>query len=301
MKYLITGGTGLIGTKLIAELRKKDDIEIAVLTRNSDLARIKLGNDINYINKLTQESVDNQDVIINLAGEPIADKRWSAAQKEKICHSRWSITDELVKLISTAIHPPKVLISGSAIGIYGRQNNHPIDESFVHYHEEFSHRICKRWEKIALAAQSQDTRVAILRTGIVLDKYGGALAKMLPPFKLGLGGKIADGTQRMSWIHIDDMVAAIIYIIEQQSIDGVVNMTAPTPVSNLEFSKTLSKVLSRPCLFTTPQWMLKLIFGEMSDLLVYGQNVHPKKLLEHGFNFKYSYINDALNQLLMKK
>jgi len=243
--------------------------------------------------------------VINLAGEAIADKRWTSKQKNKICQSRWKITTTIVKLIKQAKNPPSLLISGSAIGFYGRQTNREsqyqaIDETFTKVRKEFTHDVCQQWEEIATQAVSAKTRVALLRTGIVLADIdqGGALAKMYLPFKLGVGGKVSTGEQIMSWIHIEDMVNAIVFIIKNSEIDGAINMTAPMPVSNAVFSQTLARQLHRPCVFTTPAWVFKLLLGEMSDLLVYGQKVVPEKLLTAGFVFQHKTIEEALENLI---
>nr|WP_310734715.1 DUF1731 domain-containing protein [Colwellia sp. BRX8-3] len=173
-----------------------------------------------------------------------------------------------------------------------------MDETFRDFHQEFTHEVCAKWEEKALLACSANTRVALLRTGIVLDKSSGALAKMLLPFKLSVGGKISKGDQIMSWVHIDDMVSAILHIIDNDNLSGPVNMTSPNAVTNEVFSKALSKSLHRPSLFTTPAPLLKLIFGEMAELLLYGQNVVPQKLLNSGFVFKHNKIEAALTDLL---
>lgn len=299
MKILITGGTGLIGKRLISTL-KLNNAEITVLTRNSKKAASILGSDISFIEKLSITCIENQDIVINLAGEPIANKRWSKSQKNKICHSRWSITKQLTELINTAKNPPNLFISGSAIGIYGRQPNTPIDETFTQYHQEFTHDVCERWEKLALEAESDVTRVVILRTGIVLDTEAGALAKMLLPFKLGLGGKVSSGQQIMSWIHIEDMISAILHIKNTPTLEGVINITAEYPVTNAVFSQNLAEILNRPSFFTTPAILLKIIFGEMADLLLFGQKVLPSKLIHSGFHFTYPTIDKALKNLLDK-
>jgi uncharacterized protein (TIGR01777 family) len=297
MNYLITGGTGLIGRAFIESL-PKENTNITVFTRNKTNAEEVLGNAINCIDELSITDIQDSDVILNLAGEPIADKRWSDAQKENICQSRWTVTQKLVDLINQAKNPPSVFISGSAIGIYGRQNKQPINESFEQYHQEFTHHICSTWENIALGAITNQTRVAILRTGIVLAKSGGALGKMIPPFKFGLGGKIGDGEQMMSWIHIEDMIAAISHIQESNTLQGVINLTAPNPVSNEQFTQTLASVLNRPCRLSTPAWLLKILFGEMADILLFGQNVIPTKLVESGLSFKYSDLKAALTNIV---
>jgi len=297
MNVLITGGTGLIGKALIKTL-KHNNANITVLTRDCVKASKILGNHINFIDELKLSTIENLDTVINLAGEPIANKRWTANQKNKICQSRWNITATLTALIKTAKNPPNLLISGSAIGIYGRQNKKPIDENFTDYNAEFTHEVCSTWENLALDAASGKTRVAILRTGIVLDRTEGALSKMLLPFTLCLGGKISHGQQMMSWIHMDDMVAAIVHIQQTPSLKGCINITAEHPVSNNVFSRTLAETLKRPSLFTTPAFVLKLIFGEMADLLLFGQNVIPTKLKNSGFNFKYPTITQALKNIL---
>lgn len=300
MNILITGGSGLIGQHLISSLIQTKN-HITVLTRDSVKSARKLPIGVNLIESLSQKNVDNHEVIINLAGEPIAEKRWSKTQKQKICHSRWHITTQLVELIKNANTPPKVFISGSAIGMYGRQDHKKIDENFTDFHQEFTHDVCSNWEEIALEATSTTTRVAVIRTGIVLDPNGGALAKMLLPFKLGIGGKIASGQQFMSWIHIEDMVAAILHIMKTQTLSGAINITSEHAVSNQEFSKTLARTLNRPSVFTTPSFMLKALFGEMADLLLFGQNVIPQKLVSTGFTFKYPTLDATLNNLIKQQ
>mgnify|MGYP003385298240 FL=1 len=297
MNYLITGGTGLIGRALIKKLALQN-AEITVLTRNKNKANKELCYGVNFIETLLIEHIENCDVVINLAGEPIAGYRWSSLQKSKICNSRWQITSLLAKLINQAKNPPNLFISGSAIGIYGRQNEHAIDENHQHFHHEFTHEVCQQWEQLALNAASPKTRVALLRTGIVLANNGGALAKMLLPFRFGFGGKISNGEQIMSWIHIEDMINGILHIQENKTLEGAINLTAPCAVSNKEFSRAFAFHLKRPCLFTSPAWLLKLILGEMSDLLVFGQNVLPNKLLNSGFTFQYSKINEAFSNLI---
>jgi len=296
VNILITGGTGLIGRALIQHLNAD---RIIVLTRNLKSVAKRLPPEIDLVSTLADVNFDELDVVINLAGEAIVDKRWSSAQKDIICQSRWQVTQSLVEKIQSATKPPHCFISGSAIGFYGRQNASEIDENYQDVYNEFSHHICKTWEDIALRAQSDKTRVCILRTGIVLASNGGALEKMLPAFKFGLGGPIAGGKQFMSWIHIDDMVAVILAAIYQPSLAGIINATAPMPVSNQEFSETLSNVLSRPCIFRVPAFMLRMLMGESADLVLYGQNVLPKKLLKNNFKFQYPALQVALKQLLL--
>jgi hypothetical protein len=298
MKHiLITGGTGLIGSALIKKLLVKGR-KITVLTRNIQAAQRSFPKRINCIDSLAPLThLDDVDAVINLAGEPIVDKRWSEQQKHIIEQSRWGVTEKLVALIAASNTPPKVFISGSAIGYYGRQGTQPIDENFTQTHPEFSHSLCAKWENIALQAQSTQTRVCVLRTGIVLAAQGGALSKMTLPFKMGLGGPIGDGEHYMSWIHIDDMVDGIVFLLNHQNSQGVYNFTAPNPVTNKVFSKALASAVNRPCLLFTPKFVLKLAMGEMADLLIHGQNVVPMRLQKDGFIFIYAEINEALNSL----
>jgi uncharacterized protein (TIGR01777 family) len=295
MKILITGGSGLIGSSLIPILRPCD---VSVYTRNVAMAEQILGHKIHFLSTLTHLSnLDDYDVVINLAGEPIADKKWTDEQKRKIEHSRWSITEDIVTLINAGEKPPKLLISGSAIGFYGRQEDQIIDENFSSPHDEFSHKLCERWEFLANKAQSDKTRVCIIRTGVVITKRGGALQKMLMPFKLGLGGPIGDGSQYMSWIHLEDVLQGIAHLIANESCKGVYNFTAPNPVTNAEFSHELAASLSRPCLFKVPEFVLRMMMGEMADLVLYGQRVVPKRLEESGYQFIYPEISQALDSL----
>ncbi|MEL4272123.1 TIGR01777 family oxidoreductase [Shewanella xiamenensis] len=294
MKILITGASGFIGQQLVAHLANHH--QLLLLTRHPANSRQLLGPQHQYLSSLDEiDDLNHINAVINLAGEPIVAKRWSAQQKQRICDSRWNITARLSQLILQSSNPPQVMISGSAIGFYGRQGANTIDEHAAP-HPEFSHDICKEWERLALEAATK-TRVCILRTGIVLG-HGGALAKMLPPFKLGLGGPIGHGRQGMSWIHIHDMVALIDFLLCHQECHGVFNATAPHPVSNAEFSKTLGRVLNRPAFMTAPAPVLRLAMGEMADLLIEGQFVLPKHALDAGFSFRFAQLEPALKDLL---
>ncbi|MGX9462345.1 TIGR01777 family oxidoreductase [Shewanella sp. A14] len=295
MRILITGATGFVGKQLVKLL---NDHQLIILTRNMNNGKSTLGNQHQYWQTLADKShLDDIDAVINLAGEPIVNKRWSNKQKKLICDSRWDITAALTQLIRNSTTPPHTFISASAVGYYGRQGQTPVDET-SDYHAEFSHDICQQWEDLALQAQSPQTRVCITRIGIVLGKNGGALAKMLPPFKLGLGGPIGSGEQGMSWIHLDDLLGLINYLLTHNHLQGVFNATAPNPVSNEVFSHTLGKVLNRPAKITTPPLALRLAMGEMSQLLTEGQFVLPTRLLDVGYQFRYSDIENALENIV---
>ena len=296
MHIFITGATGLIGSHLCQQLLAEH--QLTVLSRSPDTATQLLGAGILAVDSLANVDFNTVDCVINLAGEPIVNKRWSDKQKQRLLDSRIVLTQQISTAIQYSQTPPHTFISGSAIGFYGRQDNTLIDESFTAVHPEFSHKLCEAWEQAAFAAQSANTRVCTLRTGIVLAKQAGALAKMLPPFKLGLGGPIGNGEQGMSWIHIDDMVRLILFVLETKNLSGAINATAPNPVSNKEFSHQLGQALARPAFIPMPSLLLKLVMGEMADLLLYGQFVEPKKLQTQQFTFNYPKLPDALENLL---
>lgn len=300
MKILVTGGTGFIGSALINALKEHD---ITVLSRNPAKASQNLGSRINAVASLDQfDNLDDFNAVINLAGEPIINKRWSPQQKKKICHSRWGLTEQLVEKIQAGSQPPHTFISGSAVGIYGDQLDTVIDESFAISdqvnHDDFAHHVCQRWEEIASEASSAQTRVCLLRTGIVLGKHGGALAKMLPPYQLGLGGPIGNGSQYTPWIHLQDMVDAIVFLLQTPSASGAFNLTAPEPVTNKEFSQSLAKALHRPHFLFTPAFVLKVVLGEACSLLLEGQRAVPQKLEALGFDFSYRDIDSALKAIV---
>ena len=293
MHIFITGGTGLIGRHLIPALLRDASTKITVLTRDTTKAKASLPGNVALVTSLDDTlDFDDVDAVINLAGEPIADKRWSETQKTRICESRWQITQQLTDKINAAAQPPATFISGSAIGYYGRQGDKLVTEAFTEVHHEFTHTVCEKWERIALQA-SQKTRVSLLRTGVVLSRDGGALSKMRLPFSLGLGGRIGDGNQYMSWIHINDMVAAILFLLEHKHCEGAYNLTAPTPVTNSEFVKAYAASLGRPAIFPMPALALKLLMGEAADLLITGQRVVPHKLVDAGFKFSFTDIGSA--------
>jgi len=292
LSFLITGGTGFIGSKLIDRLLKLGH-SVTVLTRKTNLKSEK---DLRYINKIGEEF--NYDIVINLCGEPIS-CRWSESKKQKIYKSRINPTKELVEKILKSKTPPKLFISGSAIGYYGTSATEVFDENSKPTNQNlFSQQLCFDWEGEAKKADKK-TRVVLLRTGVVIGKNGGIMKKMLPPFQMFLGGQIDSGKQSISWIHIDDAVEAILHIINHQEIVGAVNLVSPKIVSNLQFSQVLAKSICRPCLFTIPALSMKIIYGKMAEeLLLNGQNVYPKTLLGSGYNFKFTELNLAIADAL---
>ncbi len=299
MRILVTGGTGFIGKQLLKALHPH---QITLLTRSSAMAKKKLAfideNQIQIISSLDQlANLNSFDAVINLAGEPIANKRWSSRQKLKIAQSRWKITTEIVDLILTSHSPPSILISGSAIGYYGDQQQHSFDESLHPHTDSFTHYICQAWENIALKAHNKQTRVCLLRTGIVLGRQGGILQKLQFPFKLGLGCQLGNGEQYMPWIHIQDMVQAILFLLNNPQANGAFNICAPSPISNQEFTHQLAQAMQRPHFLTLPKWTIKTILGEASSLLLDSYNATPSQLNRLGFRFAYPDIELALGEL----
>lgn len=292
MKILVTGGTGLIGGHLVPRLQELGH-QVTVLTRRRDTAREKLNDRVTLWDTLEdKQNLDGFDAVINLAGEPIADKRWTTEQKDRLCQSRWRITQKLADLINASETPPSVLISGSATGYYGDLGEVVVTEEEPP-HNEFTHKLCARWEQIACKAQSDKTRVCLLRTGVVLAPKGGILGKMVPPFRLGLGGPIGNGRQYLAWIHIDDMVNAILWLLDND-LRGPFNMVSPYPVRNEQFAHALGHALQRPAILRVPATVMRLLMGESSVLGLGGQRALPKRLEAAGFPFRWYDLEEAL-------
>ena len=293
MNILITGGTGLIGSHLCTKLHQLGH-ELTVLSRKPQTVPIFC----RAMRSLDEwQPAQHFDAVINLAGESIVDKAWTEARKKVLWESRVELTQSLVRCINAADEKPSVLISGSAIGYYGNTGDKTLDES-DHAGSDFGAQLCHEWEKAALAAC---VRVCVLRTGLVLAPSGGFLKKMLPVFKLGLGGRIGAGTQWMSWIHIDDYVAVLIELLTNPNAQGAYNMTAPQPLTNQAFTEHLARALNRRVFFPTPAWVLQLLLGERAELVLGGQRVFPVRVTDLGYTFKYHDVDDTLQALLSKK
>jgi len=296
MNILVTGGTGLIGGELIPRLLRLGH-QVTVLTRHPAKARDRLDSRVTLWSTLEdKQNLNGVDAVINLAGEPIADKRWSAAQKERLCQSRWRITQKLADLINASDAPPSVLISGSATGYYGDLGEVVVTEEEPP-HNEFTHKLCARWEQLACMAQSDKTRVCLLRTGVVLAPKGGILGKMVPPFRLGLGGPVGNGRQYLAWIHIDDMVNAILWLLDND-LRGPFNMVSPYPVRNEQFAHALGHALHRPAIVRVPATAIRLLMGEASVLVLGGQRALPKRLEAAGFAFRWYDLDEALADVI---
>ena len=277
----ISGANGFVGTSL-TNFFSSFGYKIVPLSRDI----------LNNKSKL-EEVLNSTDIVINLAGANIIN-RWSENYKKLLYSSRIDTTSKIVNAINDVENKPKLLISTSAVGIYDNKSTHNENGSFSN---DFLSRLCQAWEEEALKANNETTKVAIFRFGIVLGKDGGAFAKMITPFKLGLGGIIGSGNQAFSYIHIIDLLRAYQFVIENQ-FSGTFNLTAPKPTTNLQFTRALGKVLGRPTIFPVPEFVLKLIFSEGAKVLTDGQDVIPEKLLSLGFKFEYNNIEETLQALI---
>jgi len=296
MRIFITGGTGLIGRALCRALRAEGHT-LTVLSRHPETVAAKCGAGVEAMRTLAEWTPQRAfDAVINLAGEPIVDAWWSARRKQMLWDSRVTLTGELVRRISAAELKPAVLLSGSAVGYYGDRGDTVLDEN-AGAGAGFSAELCKAWEGAARAAEPA-VRVCLLRTSPVLSRDGGLLGKMLLPFKLGLGARLGNGRQWMSWIHIDDYVAQVLRLLQDAQAHGPFNMAAPQPVTNAEFTRTLAHVLHRPAFFVAPGFMLKMTMGERSALLLEGQRVLPVRLEAAGARFAFADLESALRALL---
>lgn len=298
MKILITGATGLIGTPLTQKLITLGH-QVTVLSRSPQKVYSHFCKAVECWTSLNDRThLNDFDAVINLAGEPIAEKRWTDEQKKRLCDSRWALTQQLSELINASETPPSVFLSGSAVGYYGDQGQAVVTED-EQPHDEFTHQLAQHWEALAVNAQSEKTRVCLLRTGLVLSPNGGVLAKILPIFKMGAGGPIGHGKQFMPWIHINDMVRAICFLLDNPTLSGPFNMTAPYPVHNDQFTAILGDVINRPAFIRTPAFAIKAVLGESAALLLGGQQAIPKRLEEAGFQFEFIELKEALTDLLV--
>jgi len=297
MRILITGGTGLIGRHLCSALLAQGHT-LTVLSRHPATVAAKCGENVRAMASLDEWTPERPfDAVINLAGEPIVDAYWSAKRKQVLLDSRVGLTQSLVQRIASAQQKPTVLLSGSAVGYYGNGGDTVLDEVMSSGHD-FPSELCAAWESAARAAEQSGVRVCLLRTGLVLSQRGGLLGRMLLPFKLALGARLGDGKQWMSWVHIDDYVAMVVRLLNDASLNGAYNMTAPAPVTNVEFTQTLAQALHRPALFVAPSFALKLAMGERACLLLEGQRVIPKRIESSGFQFTHPRLDGALQDLL---
>ena len=301
MRVTVTGATGLIGPRLVDALKARGD-EVTVLTRDPERARTTLG-DVDAVawrdpsaEPAPAAALAGRDAVVHLAGEPVA-QRWNAASKARILGSREAGTRNLVAGIERAAPRPAALVSSSGVGYYGKRGDEPVPES-TPPGDDFLAGVCVAWEREALAAEALGLRVAIIRTGIVLDAAGGALAKMLPFFKLGIGGPVAGGGQYMPWIHLDDLVGMYLAAIDEPAWTGPLNGAAPEPATNRVFSKVLGRVLRRPAFAPVPRLAVQALYGRMAEIVAEGQRAVPQRPLELGFRFRHPELEPALRDAL---
>lgn len=299
MKVTITGATGLIGSRLVRALRDRGD-DVVVLSRSPDRATQALGVEAHAWDLMSQpaptEALAGRDALVHLAGENVA-QRWTARSKQAIHASRETGTRNLVAGLRLAEPRPRTLVSSSAVGYYGKHGDERVDESSPPG-DDFLAGVCAAWEREAGAASELGLRVVHVRTGVVLDKDGGALKKMLPAFRLGAGGPVAGGRQYMPWIHADDVVAIYVAALDNASYSGPLNACAPEPVTNRDFSRALGRALHRPAIAPVPGFALQLLYGDMAEIVTTGQRAVPARLLALGHAFRHQDLDEALADAL---
>jgi uncharacterized protein (TIGR01777 family) len=290
----MTGASGLLGSALVSALKDRGASVVRLVhgpPKSPDQIHW------NVAEPLAGETVSGFDAVVHLAGESIVG-RWTAAKKQRIRDSRVQGTRNLAGALAQAGAKPRVFVVGSAIGYYGNRGSELLKEGSA-AGSDFLADVCRQWEAAADVAAQAGIRTTHVRTGVVLSKDGGALAKMLPPFRMAVGGNMGDGHQWWSWIHIDDWVGSVLAMIGNDSLIGPVNVVAPSPVVNAEFTKILASVLHRPAIFPMPAFAARLVFGEMADgLLLASQRVEPEKMLKAGYKFKYFDLRAALESML---
>jgi len=303
MKIVIAGATGFLGRPLVAALLA-DGHAVVVLSR-SDRASVPGARSVTWDPQRSASpwavELDGADAVINLAGEPIADHRWTAAQKRRIEDSRVTATRRIAAAIAESRRPPAVLVNGSGVGFYGRCGDEIVTEE-TGAGSDFLAGVCRRWEAQAVTASSTATRVVCIRTGLVLAHDGGALAKMLLPFRLGLGGRLGSGRQYWPWIHRLDWVNLVRFVLRTPDAVGPINATGPSPVTNAAFTKEIGRTLGRPTFAAVPRFALRIALGEMADsLLLSGQRAVPARASQLGFTFTYPTLSLALDDVLHRK
>lgn len=297
MRILLTGGTGLIG-RALCRLWAAQGHELLVWSRRpGEVAELCSGaRGIGRLAELDGEAP--VDAVVNLAGAPIADRPWTAARRRLLWESRVTLTRQLVDWLASRPVRPRVLLSGSAVGWYGDGGERRLSEESAAGREDFGSELCFAWEEEALRAAEAGIRVVLVRTAPVLAREGGMLGRLLPPFRLGLGGRLGSGRQWMPWIHIEDEVGLIDFLLRHEDCCGPYNACAPNPVRNVEFTRTLARVLRRPALLPAPACVLRLALGEMAVLLLGGQHLQPQRTLDAGYQFRFPDLETALTDLL---
>lgn len=297
MRILLTGGTGLIGRALCRHWLEQGH-ELLVWSRRPEQVPRLCGAAVRGVARLEELGDIELHAVINLAGAPIAERHWTRARKALLWESRINLTERLIDWLAGLTRRPQLMISGSAVGWYGDAGERQLREDDPPASSDFASQLCIAWEESAQRAQELGIRVILIRTGLVLARDGGFLTRLLPPFRLGLGGRIGDGRQWMPWIHLQDQVALIDFLLHHPTANGPYNACAPQPVRNAEFTRNLAQALHRPALLPLPAPVLRVGFGELSGLLLGGQHVLPERLSAEGFRFRFSDLPAALDDLL---
>jgi len=301
MHVLLTGATGFLGTALIARLRG-DGHNVIAWARSVERARARLGPDVEVVpvaagfDALTA-ALSRADAVVNLAGEPLVGKRWTAARRRALEESRIGVTQDVVRAIAVASPRPRVLVSGSAVGWYGDRGDERLTEASSPG-DDFLARLCRDWEDAAIVARKNGVRVVLSRTGVVLGRDGGALAQMQLPFSLGLGGPIGSGRQYMPWIHLSDFTAFVAAALGDERYDGPINAVAPQETTSRTFAAALGRALHRPAVLPAPAFALRVIFGEAATVLLASQRVEPRVLRDRDFAFAFPDLDRALASII---
>jgi uncharacterized protein (TIGR01777 family) len=301
VKVLVTGGSGFIGHALCHALVGRGDAVVALLRRPGAVDQLPAGTErIQWDASALPPApaFDGVDAVVHLAGENVA-QRWTATRKQRIRTSRVDGTRRLVDALAALAHRPRVLVAASAIGFYGDRGEETISEDSSPG-RDFLAEVCVAWEAAARRAESLGMRVVVVRIGVVLGVEGGALARMLPPFKLGLGGPVGNGRQWMSWVHRDDVIGLVLHALDRPAVTGALNATAPEPVRSRDFARALGTVLRRPAVLPVPAFALRLAFGEMATVLLGGQRVLPVRTQANGYVFRFATLEPALRHILQR-
>lgn len=304
-KIIVTGATGLIGIELCKALKARGE-SVTVFSRNIESAKRILGNEFSYVKwnyenpGEWQESLADKDAVIHLAGANLFARRWTENYKKEILESRSISTKNLVVGLKNSHNKVKIFICSSGVGYYGSRGNEILTESSS-AGNDFIADVVKNWEAEAAKASAIGVRTAMLRQGIVLSKKGGALAKFLPPFKFFIGGALGNGKQWFPWIHIDDLIAIYLFILDNAKISGPINVVSPEAVRMNEFAKTLGRILYRPSIFSVPEFALKILIGEAASTIVSSQRIVPQELIDKGFKFKFEKLEEAMKDLICFK
>lgn len=303
-RVLVTGATGFVGSRVVKEL-KNHGFKVIVTTRSTVSAAMILGSDVEYVEwkdfylEPDFSKIKKIDVVINLMGENISARRWKDEQKKIILDSRVTATKNLIKSFSSLESKPKVFLSASAIGIYGDKADELLKEN-SNLGNDFLAKVCSEWEKVVLESRAKFERVGIFRIGVVLGKGGGAMKKIIPAFKFGLGGPLGEGKQFMSWIHVDDLSKMFVTAVTNKKYNGIFNAVSPYYITNKEFSNALAKILQKPSFIKTPKFALDILMGEMSSVILASQKISNGKIKEIDFHYQYPTVELAIKDVLSK-